>query len=54
MCLAPPLASHHTVLTSAIWVAAALTVITGGQYYVDGRRAAQARSLSVATTGAEA
>ncbi len=42
MCLAPPLASHHTVLSTAIWVATAMTVFTGGQYYLDGRRAARA------------
>jgi CDP-diacylglycerol--glycerol-3-phosphate 3-phosphatidyltransferase len=42
LCLAPPLASHHTVLSTAIWVATAMTVFTGGQYYLDGRRAARA------------
>jgi CDP-diacylglycerol--glycerol-3-phosphate 3-phosphatidyltransferase len=41
MCLAPPLASHHTLLSTAIWVATAMTVFTGGQYYLDGRRAAR-------------
>jgi CDP-diacylglycerol--glycerol-3-phosphate 3-phosphatidyltransferase len=50
MCLAPPLVSHHGVLSAAIWVAAALTVFTGGQYYVDGRRAAQQRSLGMPRT----
>jgi len=38
-CLIPPLASHHTLQVVAIWVAAALTVFTGAQYLVDGRRA---------------
>jgi len=38
-CLAPPLVHHHEVALVVIWVAAALTVITGGQYLVDGRRA---------------
>jgi CDP-diacylglycerol---glycerol-3-phosphate 3-phosphatidyltransferase len=37
LCLIPWLAPHHTVLSVAIWVAAALTVFTGAQYYVDGR-----------------
>jgi CDP-diacylglycerol--glycerol-3-phosphate 3-phosphatidyltransferase len=46
LCLAPPLASHHTVLSTAIWVATAMTVFTGGQYYLDGRRAARARSAA--------
>ncbi len=40
LCLAPPLATHHGVLSTAIWVATAMTVFTGGQYYLDGRRAA--------------
>ena len=55
MCLAPPLAGHWTLLNSAMWVAAFLTVFTGAQYYVDGRRAAAVRSAptsSAATDGA--
>jgi CDP-diacylglycerol--glycerol-3-phosphate 3-phosphatidyltransferase len=40
LCLAPPLAGHWTLLNGAMWVAAVLTVFTGAQYYVDGRRAA--------------
>jgi CDP-diacylglycerol---glycerol-3-phosphate 3-phosphatidyltransferase len=39
VCLAPPLVHHHNVALIVIWVAAALTLITGGQYLVDGRRA---------------
>lgn len=38
LCLAPPLAPHHGVLAAAVWVAAVLTVVTGVQYAVDGRR----------------
>jgi len=38
-CLAPPLAHHHGVQVTVVWIAAALTIITGGQYLVDGRRA---------------
>ncbi len=38
LCLAPPLATHHGVLSAAIWVATAMTVFTGAQYYLDGRR----------------
>ena len=41
LCLAPPLASHQGVLSAAIWVATAMTVFTGAQYYLDGRRAAR-------------
>jgi CDP-diacylglycerol--glycerol-3-phosphate 3-phosphatidyltransferase len=37
LCLIPWLSPHHTVLSVAIWVAAALTVFTGVQYYLDGR-----------------
>jgi CDP-diacylglycerol--glycerol-3-phosphate 3-phosphatidyltransferase len=44
MCLAPPLASHHGLLEAGMWVAAFLTVFTGVQYLVDGRRAAAARA----------
>ncbi len=38
-CLAPPLAHHHGVQVAVIWIAAALTIGTGGQYMADGRRA---------------
>jgi CDP-diacylglycerol--glycerol-3-phosphate 3-phosphatidyltransferase len=38
-CLAPPLVHHHDVQLTVIWIAAALTIVTGGQYLVDGRRA---------------
>jgi CDP-diacylglycerol---glycerol-3-phosphate 3-phosphatidyltransferase len=48
MCLAPPLAGHDALLSTAIWVAAAMTVFTGAQYYVDGRRAARLRASQVA------
>jgi len=41
LCLAPPLATHQAVLTTAIWVATAMTVFTGGQYLLDGRRMAR-------------
>jgi CDP-diacylglycerol---glycerol-3-phosphate 3-phosphatidyltransferase len=41
LCLAPPLATHQGVLSAAIWVATAMTVFTGAQYYLDGRRADQ-------------
>ncbi len=44
MCLAPPLAGHTSILDAGIWVAAALTVVTGIQYYVDGRQAARVRA----------
>jgi CDP-diacylglycerol---glycerol-3-phosphate 3-phosphatidyltransferase len=50
LCLAPPLASHHGVLATAIWVATAMTVFTGGQYFLDGRKAAQGGRAAVTDT----
>jgi CDP-diacylglycerol---glycerol-3-phosphate 3-phosphatidyltransferase len=41
-CLLPPLVRHGTVLEVAVWFAAALTVVTGMQYLIDGRRLAAA------------
>jgi CDP-diacylglycerol--glycerol-3-phosphate 3-phosphatidyltransferase len=38
-CLAPSLVHHHGVQVTVVWIAAALTIVTGGQYLVDGRRA---------------
>lgn len=43
LCLAPPLATHQALLTTGIWVATVMTVFTGVQYLLDGRRAAHAR-----------
>jgi CDP-diacylglycerol---glycerol-3-phosphate 3-phosphatidyltransferase len=41
LCLAPSVAPHQRLLDVAIWVAVAFTVVTGAQYLLDGRRAAQ-------------
>ena len=49
LCLVPPLAHHRAVLTTGIWVATAMTVFTGGQYYLDGRRAARSAPPATAT-----
>jgi CDP-diacylglycerol--glycerol-3-phosphate 3-phosphatidyltransferase len=38
-CLVPPLAHEHPLQLVAVWVAAALTLGTGAQYLLDGRRA---------------
>lgn len=38
-CIAPPLVHHTGVQLAVVWVAAALTIITGLQYLYDGRRA---------------
>ena len=42
LCLAPSVAPHRRVLDVAVWVAVALTLVTGAQYLFDGRRAARA------------
>jgi CDP-diacylglycerol--glycerol-3-phosphate 3-phosphatidyltransferase len=41
-CLLPPLAHRVTLQRWSIWIAAALTVLTGVQYLLDGRRALHA------------
>jgi len=38
LCLMPPMADHHDVLAAVVWVAVVLTVVSGVQYLVDGRR----------------
>jgi CDP-diacylglycerol--glycerol-3-phosphate 3-phosphatidyltransferase len=43
-CLLPPLAHRHTLQLVAVWVAAGLTLATGVQYWLDGRRAQQERT----------
>jgi CDP-diacylglycerol--glycerol-3-phosphate 3-phosphatidyltransferase len=39
LCLAPPAARHGTLVSVVLWLAVALTLLTGVQYVVDGRRA---------------
>lgn len=46
MALAPPVATHHVVVDVALWVAVVFTVVTGGQYLVDGRRATRVRKAT--------
>jgi CDP-diacylglycerol--glycerol-3-phosphate 3-phosphatidyltransferase len=48
LALAPPVVSHRTVLTVAVWVAVALTLGTGVQYLLDGRRVARAQASTTA------
>jgi CDP-diacylglycerol--glycerol-3-phosphate 3-phosphatidyltransferase len=38
-CIIPPLAHQHTTQVAVIWFATALTLVTGAQYWLDGRRA---------------
>jgi CDP-diacylglycerol--glycerol-3-phosphate 3-phosphatidyltransferase len=38
-CLVPPSAGEHGLQLVAVWIAAALTLITGAQYVLDGRHA---------------
>jgi len=40
LCLLPPMIHHHNILEDAVWLATALTLATGLQYLIDGRRAA--------------
>jgi CDP-diacylglycerol---glycerol-3-phosphate 3-phosphatidyltransferase len=48
LCLAPSVAPHRGVLAVAVWVAVVLTLVTGAQYLVDGRRASRAASAEPA------
>ncbi len=50
LCLAPPLSSHTGILSAVLWAATALTVVTGLQYYLDGRRAEDHRSAGPGAT----
>ncbi|HEY5250433.1 MAG TPA: CDP-alcohol phosphatidyltransferase family protein [Acidimicrobiales bacterium] len=43
LALTPSLVSHPVVLTAAVWVAVALTLVTGVQYLLDGRRVARSQ-----------
>jgi CDP-diacylglycerol---glycerol-3-phosphate 3-phosphatidyltransferase len=38
-CIIPPLAHQHTLQVAMIWLACALTLYTGAEYLLDGRRA---------------
>jgi CDP-diacylglycerol--glycerol-3-phosphate 3-phosphatidyltransferase len=40
-CIIPPLAHQHGLQLAVIWLACALTLYTGAEYLVDGRRALQ-------------
>lgn len=40
-CLVPPLAKCRKLHRAAVWLATALTLVSGAQYLVDGRRAAR-------------
>ena len=43
-CIIPPLAHQHTLQVAAIWFACALTLFTGAEYLLDGRRALHQRT----------
>lgn len=53
LCLAPPLAGHTGVLSTGVWVATAMTLFTGAQYLLDGRRAARRASGSAPRLGVD-
>lgn len=40
LCLLPPMEHHGDALNGAVWLAAVLTLVTGVQYFMDGRRTA--------------
>ncbi|HLN04727.1 MAG TPA: CDP-alcohol phosphatidyltransferase family protein [Acidimicrobiales bacterium] len=39
LALAPPVAPHKTAIGAVLWVAVAFTLVTGAQYFLDGRKA---------------
>lgn len=43
-CIIPPLAHQHTLQVAMIWFACALTLYTGAEYLLDGRRALRTRA----------
>ncbi|HEY6473300.1 MAG TPA: CDP-alcohol phosphatidyltransferase family protein [Acidimicrobiales bacterium] len=46
VCIIPPLAHQHDLQLAMIWFACALTLYTGAEYMLDGRRAMHARAAS--------
>ncbi len=52
-CLAPPLAGRWTLLNAGMWVATVLTVWTGVEYWVDGRRMLAERAAAARTDAAQ-
>jgi len=39
VCIIPPLAHQHGLQLAMVWIACALTLYTGAEYLLDGRRA---------------
>lgn len=48
LALAPPVAPHRGAVGAVLWVAVALTVLTGVQYLEDGRKAARSQGSAQA------
>jgi CDP-diacylglycerol--glycerol-3-phosphate 3-phosphatidyltransferase len=46
VCIIPPLAHQHGLQLAMIWFASALTLYTGAEYLLDGRKAMHARAAS--------
>jgi CDP-diacylglycerol---glycerol-3-phosphate 3-phosphatidyltransferase len=46
VCIIPPLAHQHSLQLAMIWFACALTLYTGAEYLLDGRRAMRAPAAS--------
>jgi CDP-diacylglycerol--glycerol-3-phosphate 3-phosphatidyltransferase len=52
MCIIPPLAHEHALQVTMVWIACALTLFTGLQYFTDGRRALEAGDSEAGSTRA--
>lgn len=52
LCITPSVAAHHTVLGGVLWAAVVLTVVSGVQYVLDGRRAARPPEAGTGGPGA--
>ncbi|HMK63639.1 MAG TPA: CDP-alcohol phosphatidyltransferase family protein [Acidimicrobiales bacterium] len=44
LALAPPTARHPAAVSAVLWLAVTLTLVTGAQYFLDGRKAALAHA----------
>jgi len=51
LALAPPTSHHPQLVSAALWLAVALTLLTGVQYFLDGRKAALAHGRPASGAG---
>ncbi len=52
VCIIPPLAHQHGLQLTMVWIACALTLFTGMQYFMDGRRALEVADSEAGHTDA--